>query len=219
MRHLTAVLALLAAAVFSTSVSAEFTEARCDVYPKGSDHTDVMIPCTFGQRQGNVTITRTDGVTHDLVQVEGQPGSYRDQHGRAVVRELDGLGQAGLIFRFPDESVFVYWDTSALEPADPDDPTWPFSTAEYDATTQLRCGMIDAEEMGTCPAGVLRMEDGEGSVVLLSPAGERFTINFMKDYVNATSGEVDAQLQGDTWMVIVSGKERYEVPLALIEGG
>ena len=73
--------------------------------------------------------------------------------------------------------------------------------------------------METCPAGVLRMEGGEGSVVILSPAGERLTINFMHDYVNATSGEVEAQLEGDTWRVTVNGKERYEVPLALIEGG
>ncbi len=71
----------------------------------------------------------------------------------------------------------------------------------------------------TCPAGVLRMESGQGSVVILSPAGERFTINFMKDYVNATSGEVEARLEGDTWIVTIDGAERYEVPLALIEGG
>lgn len=134
-------------------------------------------------------------------------------------RESDGLGRAGLIFRLPEESVYVYWDTSALEPADPDNPTWPFSTAEYDATTLLRCGTVDSEEMETCPAGVLRMEGGQGSVVILSPTGERFTINFMTDYVNSTAGEVEAQLENDTWIVEVNGRERYEVPLALIEGG
>ena len=219
MRHITATLALLIAATFSTIAAADSTEARCDIYPKGSDHTDVMIPCTFSQRQGNVTITRSDGVNHDLVQVEGQPGSYRDQHGQAVVREDGGLGEAGLIFRFQDESVFVYWDTRALEPADSDSPTWPFTTAEYDATALLRCWAVGDEARGSCPAGVLRMEGGEGSVVILSPVGEQFTINFMKDYVNATSGEVEAQLQGDTWVVVVDGKERYEVPIALIEGG
>lgn len=219
MRHFTAVLALAAAVTFSTIAAADFTEARCDIYPKGSDHTDVVIPCTFGQRQGNVTITRSDGVSHDLVQVEGQLGNYRDQQGRAVVREDGSLGQAGLIFRFPDESVYVYWDTSTLNPSDPAYPTRPFTTAEYDATTVLRCGTVGSDEMGTCPAGVLRMEGGEGSVVILSPAGQRLTINFMKDYVNATSGDVEAQLQGDTWLVIVNGEERYEVPLALIEGG
>jgi hypothetical protein len=155
MRHITAMLALAIAAIFSTSAAADFTEARCDIYPKGSDHTDVVIPCTFGQRQGNVIITRSDGVTHDLVQVEDQPGHYRDQHGRAVVREDGGLGQAGLIFRFPDESVYVYWNINALEPAGPDNPIWPFTTAEYDATTLLRCGLVGADEMGTYPAGVL----------------------------------------------------------------
>lgn len=217
MRTCIAVIAL--ALTVSTHLTADSTAARCDIYPKGSDHTDVVIPCTFTQRQGNVTIARSDGVTHDLVQIEGQPGRYRDQHGNTVIRESDGLGKAGLIFRLPDESVYVFWDSSALEPADPDSPTWPFTTAEYDATTLLRCGTVDSDEMGTCPAGVLRMEGGEGSVVILSPAGERFTINFLRDYVNATSGEVDAHLEGDTWSVVINGKERYEVPLALIEGG
>ena len=219
MRKNTPVLALALIATFSTVARADWTEARCDIYPKGEDHTDVMIACTFGQRQGNVTITRSDGVTHDLVQVEEQPGHYRDQHGNTVIRETDGLGRAGLIFRFPEESIYVYWDTSGLEPTDRKNPTWPFTTDEYDATTLLRCGTVGSDDMSTCPAGVLRMEGGQGSVVILSPAGERFTINFMKDYVNATSGEVDAQLEGDTWIVVIDGKERYEVPLALIEGG
>lgn len=219
LRVYSTILTLAVAATFSNMAAADSTEARCDIYPKGADHTDVMIPCTFGQRQGNVTITRSDGVTHDLVQNQDQPGHYRDQHGNDVVRETEGLGRLGLIFRFPDESVFVYWDTSALEPADPDNPTWPFTTADYDATSLLRCGKVGSDEIGTCPAGVLRMEGGEGSVVIQSPAGEHFTVNFMKDYVNATSGEVEARLEGDTWIVVIDGQERYEVPLALIEGG
>ena len=219
MRIHTGVTALALAMTFSTGAAADFTEARCDIYPKGSDHTDVMIPCTFSQRQGNVTITRSDGINHDLIQIEGQPGRYRDQHGNAVTRENDGLGKAGLIFRLPDESVYVFWDTSALDPADRDSPTWPFTTAEYDATTLLTCGKVDSNEMRTCPAGVLRMDEGQGSVVILSLAGERFTINFMKDSVNATSGEVEAHLEGDTWIVTINGTDRYVVPLALIEGG
>lgn len=219
MRACTTILVLTITAVCSTGAAADSTAARCDIYPQGSDHTDVMIACTFSQRQGYVTISRSDGVTHELSPVGEQPGSYRDEHGNTVTRDTTGLGNAGLIFRFPEESVFVYWDTSALEPADPDNPTWPFTTAEYDATALVRCGRVDTETMETCPAGVLRMEDGQGSVVIVSPSGERFTINFMRDYVNATSGEVEASLAGDTWIVTVNGQERYEVPLALIEGG
>jgi len=207
------------AAGWTDLVAADSAEARCDIYPKGEDHISAMIPCTFGQRQGNVTITRSDGVTHDLVAVGDDPGNYRDQHGKAVYRQ-SGLGSAGQIFRFEDESVYVYWDTSALNPVDDKDNwTAPYTTADYDATTRLRCGMTDSVDMGSCPAGILRMEDRQASIVITSPAGEQFTLNFMTDYVNATSGEVEARMEGDTWIVIINGKERYEVPLAAIEGG
>jgi hypothetical protein len=211
-------LALLACSTATLS-HADWTEARCDVYPAGSDHTDKMIGCTFSQRQGYVTITRDDGVTHDLAPTGDLAGNYRDQHGREVARE-DGLGDQGLIFRFPDESVFVYWDTSALQPvADEDNPTAPFSTADYDATTLLRCRRVDEAEFGYCPAGILRMDGGEASIVVQSQAGEQFTINFMKDYINATNREADARREGDTWIVVIDDTDVYEVPLAAIEGG
>jgi hypothetical protein len=197
---------------------ADSTNARCDIYPAGEDHTDKMIPCTFSQRQGNITITRDDGVTHDLSPVGDTPGNFRDQDGRAVYRN-SGLGDQGLIFRFPDESVYVYWNTAALEPQDEDNWTAPFSTRDYDATTRLRCRDAADAEFGSCPAGALRMEDGEASVVIRNQRGEQFTINFMKDYVNATNREAEARLDGDTWIVTIDGAEVYEVPRAFLEGG
>lgn len=197
----------------------DWTEARCDIYPKGEDRISAMLPCTFGQRQGAVAITRSDGVTHHLTPVGDQPGNYVDQNGKPAYRQ-SGLGQSGLIFRLDQESVFVYWDTSALYPeTDPDNPTAPYTTADYDATTLLRCGKVDDPEMGLCPAGILRMEGGQASIVITGPTGEEFTINFLQDGVNATAGEVDAQLDQDTWTVILRELERYEVPLAAIEGG
>lgn len=211
--------AALLAALCWAPAHADWTEARCDVYPAGSDHTDTMLGCTFSQRQGYITITRQDGVTHELAPVGDQPGQYRDQQGRDVTREL-GLGDAGLIFRFPDESVYVYWDAASLRPpADEDNPTAPFSTADYDATTLLRCRAVDEDEYGLCPAGILRMDGGQASIVIRSQAGEQFTINFMSDYVNATNRDADARLDGDTWVVTIDGNDVYEVPLAAIEGG
>ena len=198
--------------------AADSTQARCEIYPKGSDKLEKMVPCTFSQRQGYITITREDGVTHDLSPVGDGPGNYRDQDGRDVTRE-NGLGDEGLIFRFPDESVYVYWSTAALEPSDDDNPTAPFSTRDYNATTLLRCRGVNDADFGSCPAGVLRMEDGQASVVVQSRKGEQFTINFMKDYVNAANREAEATLEGDTWTVTIDGKDIYEVPLALIEGG
>jgi len=197
---------------------ADSTEAACEIYPKGEDHTDVLIPCTFSQRQGYITIMRGDGVTHDLSPVGDAVGNFTDQDGRSVYRE-SGLGDQGLIFRFPDESIFVYWNAGMLEPVDEDNFTAPFTTDEYDATTRLRCKAAGDSEFGSCPAGVLRMEGGQGSVVVQNQLGEQFTINFMSDYVNATNREVEAKLQGDTWILHFANGEVWEVPRALIEGG
>lgn len=200
------------------AAAADWTEARCDIYPTGEDHTDVMIPCTFSQRQGAVTIRRSDGVIHDLLPVEDGSGNFKDQHGRPVYRQ-SGLSDQGLIFRFPNEAVFVFWSTAALNPVDERHPTSPFTTDTYDATALLRCRRAGAEAFESCPAGVLRMAEGQGSVVVQNLRGEQFTINFMREYVNATNRQVEARLEGDTWILEFANGEVWEVPRALIEGG
>jgi hypothetical protein len=209
-------------AAWTPPSAADSTQARCEIYPKGSDRMEKMVPCTFSQRQGYITITRDDGVTHDLSPVGDTPGNFRDQDGHAVYRQ-SGLGEAGLIFRLPKQSIFVYWDDAASEPAAADNATAPFATkyagGEYDATTLLRCKAAGDREYGNCPAGILRMDNGQASIVIQSQLGEQFTVNFMTDYVNATAGEVTAELNGDLWTVTRDNGEVYEVPLAAIEGG
>jgi hypothetical protein len=226
--HQTAPAAFLTAIlmVWTLPSAADSTQARCELYPKGSDRMETMLPCTFSQRQGFVTIRRDDGVTHELSPVGDRPGNFRDQEGQAVYRQ-SGLGEAGLIFRFPTESLFVYWDTAASAPASmpagADNATAPFATqyegGQYDATTLLRCKAKGAAAFGQCPAGILRMEDGQASIVIQSPRGAQFTVNFMTDYVNATVGEVRAELKGDLWTLTRDNGEVYEVPLSAIEGG
>ena len=93
------------------------------------------------------------------------------------------------------------------------------TTSVYDATTLLHCRAAGVTDFGNCPAGILRMEGDQASVVVKSPAGEEFTLNFMTDYVNATNGEVKAELNGDTWTVMTDNGEVYEVPIAAITGG
>ena len=198
-------------------VLADSTVARCDVYAPGQDHGEAM-RCGFSQRQGYITISRDDGVVHELIPHGDQPGTFRDATGRAVYRQ-SGLGDQGQIFRMPDETVYVYWSTDGLEQDPADNPTAPFSTNEYDATTLLRCRAGGAETFEYCPAGILRMEDGQASIVVVGPLGDQFTINFMSNYVNATNREVEAKLQGDTWIVTIEKTEVYEVPLAALEGG
>jgi hypothetical protein len=211
-------LGALMTGTFCSEALADTADAACEVYPSGEDHTDVLIPCTFSQRQGFVTIARSDGVTHSLSPAGDTPGNYTDDDGRTAYRQND-LGNRGLIFRMPDETVYVYWDTSILESRDENNPTWPFTTQEYDATALLRCRATAAAEAGACPAGALRMEDGQASVVVQDQSGEQFTINFMTDYVNATNKEVEARLEGDTWILNFANGEVWEVPIAFIEGG
>jgi hypothetical protein len=218
--HMKAIISSVAVLSMSwaIAVSADSTEAACEIYPKGEDHTDVLIACTFSQRQGYITISRSDGVTHELSPVGQSPGNFKDQDSRKVYRQ-SGLGDQGQIFRFPDESVFVYWNAKMLEPADKENWTAPFSTDEYDAATRLRCKATGDTEFGSCPAGILRMENQQASIVVQNQLGEQFTINFMSDYVNATNREVEARMEGDTWILKFANGEVWEVPLAAIEGG
>lgn len=212
-------IAATGAAMWINICPADSTKARCDIYPAGEDQASDSLYCTFSQRQGYVTIYRDDGITYDLSPVGDDPGNYTDQEGHAAYRQ-SGLGDQGLIFRLKDESVFVYWDSSSLEQQDDEDNwTAPFSTDDYDATARIPCRATGDSEFGSCPIGILRMENSQASVVVQNQLGEQFTINFMTDYVNATNREVEAVLNGDTWTVTVANGEVYEVPLAAIEGG
>lgn len=40
----------------------------------------------------------------------------------------------------------------------------------------------------------------------------------MTDYVNSAGHEVDANLSGDTWAVVVDGDVTYTIPTVAIEG-
>ena len=210
----TAVTALLA-----TLAHADSTAARCDIYARGNDHSSATTACVFSQRQGFISIQRADGVNHHLSPVKQTVGAYTDEQGRPVLRQ-SGLGDQGLIFRLPDESVYVYWNTGAsTTELSVDNPTAPFTTENYDATALLRCRAVDANVFGQCPAGILRMENQQASIVVLGPDGEQFTINFMTDYINATNRAVEAKLIGDTWVLSFANGEVWEVPVAAIEGG
>lgn len=95
-------------------VFADSADARCDIYPSGSDKPSAQYFCVFSQRQGYITIDRADGVYYDFTPIGDNPGNYRDSQGQPVYRQ-SGLGQKGLIFQLKEESVYVYWDTSGLE--------------------------------------------------------------------------------------------------------
>lgn len=196
------------------SAYADSAEATCDVYPAGEDHTKNSGPCVFSQRQGYITIRREDGVVHDLSPVGDTPGNFEDEQGRAVYRQ-SGLGAAGLIFRFPDESVYVYWKRRETST---DSSTAPYSTDDYDATTLLNCRAEPGAQPQQCAAGILRMEDG-ASIVVTAPSGDELTINILPDYVNTGFGPSESTFEDYQWTVTVPGAGVFEIPRAAVEGG
>lgn len=92
-------------------VKADTVKARCDVYPKGEDRATFSGPCTFSQRQGVVGIQLKNGTRYDLVPFGDSPNHYHDQNGQAAHRQ-SGLGKQGQIYRFFNQSIYVYWDTA-----------------------------------------------------------------------------------------------------------
>jgi hypothetical protein len=106
--------AALTASTFSLVAKADTVDARCDIYPLGSDQVTEVVPCTFSQRQGAVGIQLEDGTRYDLRPVGDQPGNFVDQNGNAAYRQA-GLGDRGLIFQTVDERIFVYWDTAGID--------------------------------------------------------------------------------------------------------
>ncbi|CAA9589808.1 FIG00559489: hypothetical protein [uncultured Synechococcales cyanobacterium] len=107
-----AVAVAIASLGLAVSAKADTVNARCAVYPKGSNRATSSSPCTFSQRQGVVGIQLQNGRRYDLRPVGSQPGNYRDQNGRAAYRQ-GGLGERGQIYRLANESIFVYWDTAS----------------------------------------------------------------------------------------------------------
>lgn len=102
-------LALLSSFFLANAAQADSTKARCDIYPKGSDQASGSFACTFAQRQGNISIYRSDGVEYQLTPADDKPGRYLDQDGKSAYRQSE-LGDSGLIFRLAKESVYVFWD-------------------------------------------------------------------------------------------------------------
>ena len=197
---------------------ADTVDARCDIYPKGEDHASGSMPCTFSQRQGYIRIEREDGVSYALAPKGDKPGNFTDQSGNPVYRQ-SGLGKEGLIFRMPKESVFVYWDASWSD-SDGNNPTAPYTTADYDATTILSCSRGKPSHDHDCPAGILRGDAGSASIRVTGPDGTERVFNFSDgDVTTPDGGELTWGKQGDDWYIGIDDREFYIIPEAAVSGG
>ncbi|HEY9663510.1 MAG TPA: hypothetical protein V6C65_34115 [Allocoleopsis sp.] len=121
---------------------ADTVKARCDIYPRGEDQASAVVPCTFSQSQGHVSIELQNGTTYDLVASSTEAAVYTDQDGNRATRD-DSLGDAGLIYRLVDESVYVYWDATIGTPEQP--PAAPQSSTPGNTPTTYVTPVQDDE--------------------------------------------------------------------------
>ncbi|ACK70524.1 hypothetical protein PCC7424_2097 [Gloeothece citriformis PCC 7424] len=105
---LLSIITILSTLGISSLTQAQTVNSRCDIYPRGEDRASNVVNCTFSQRQGFIRIQREDGISYEL-KPDGT-NKYLDQNGVSVVRENEG---PATIFRFSDESVYVYQNERA----------------------------------------------------------------------------------------------------------
>ena len=92
------------------SAQADFASARCEREHLGETAVVTEQSCAFSQRQGFVSISLEDGSTFLLSPSPKAVGNFVDQEGELVYRQ-SGLGDSGLIFRWSDQVIRVYWQT------------------------------------------------------------------------------------------------------------
>ena len=96
--------------LWGASARADFATARCEREHIGETAIVTEQSCAFSQRQGFVSISFEDGATFLLSPSPKAVGNFIDQEGELVYRQ-SGLGDSGLIFRWSDQVIRVYWQT------------------------------------------------------------------------------------------------------------
>jgi hypothetical protein len=94
----------------------------------------------------------------------------------------------------------------------------------YHATGNIPCSMGNGQPTGSCPFGVTRRGNGSADVTVKKPDGRNRVIFFEKgkatgaDTSQADPGKFSATKESDLFIIRI-GKERYEVPDAVVFGG
>lgn len=95
----------------------------------------------------------------------------------------------------------------------------------FDATGQIPCAWAPGQPMSRCDFGVARAGGGTAAVVVTRPDGRKRTIFFDKGKaIGADLSQADGDMtfratkEADLFM-IRAGRERYELPEAVISGG
>ncbi|ELR99069.1 hypothetical protein [Gloeocapsa sp. PCC 73106] len=104
-------------------------------------------------------------------------------------------------------------------------PTGPYTTDQYDATTSLKCEVRNSVDGApvthnqNCPAGILRGDGGSASIRIMLPSGVERVLNFEANNVTTSNeDELTWGKEDDTWYIGINNQEFYIVPEAAILG-
>lgn len=107
----------------------------------------------------------------------------------------------------------------------PDDSALRAGQGEFDATSQVPCAQELGQPMTRCEMGVARHGGGYATVVITKPDGMKRALFFrMGKAIGADTSEADYAgpfsviVENDLYLIRV-GKERYEIPYAVVFGG
>jgi hypothetical protein len=101
MNKILSVLALAAVAAMAQSAWAHTSDATCRFYKNGDKDQKRSGPCTFSQRQGNISIELRSGDTVKL-SPRNKADQFKDQKGNKVVRT--GIYGSTQVFKWDDNN-------------------------------------------------------------------------------------------------------------------
>jgi hypothetical protein len=172
-----ALVALAAVAPF-TSVSADSSEAMCEVRKDGNTKQGKSGPCTFSQRQGYIDLDLRNGQTYSLAP-GNQANHFKDQKGNKVVRTQAGGGAQEYKWE-GGMKVIVRFDASVADDGGGAMAGAPVAAAAEPTTTTQRvrfpAGGTGTELTGTLSPGsstryVLQAKNGQNFYVRVAPKG------------------------------------------------
>lgn len=122
----------------------------------------------------------------------------------------------GQVQSFDDGETHTDWGHNASHGHD----RHPYSTDEFDATTQFRCSWGRPSHNKYCAAGISRGDSGSASIRVRTPHGGERTLNFSRRNVQTPDGGylTWGRENGD-WYIGIDDREFYVIPEAAVYGG
>ncbi|MBR8829507.1 MAG: hypothetical protein DSM107014_16695 [Gomphosphaeria aponina SAG 52.96 = DSM 107014] len=196
---------------------------------KGDETVDYILRANAGQSM--VVILSTDNLANYFNVIA--PG----EDSAMFIGSTEGNRFEGNLPKDGDYTIRVYLMRSAAREEETanysmeigianNNPTAPYTTETYDATTSFKCEVRDSADGAPvthsqdCPAGILRGDPGSASMRIMLPNGVERVLNFEAENVTTPDGGEltwGKEENGD-WYIGIDNQEFYIIPEAAIYG-